>query len=88
LLNPGDFAFFSRRLVGLPSFTTFEDLLGSKLAAKGAMKAGASATQPMYPGMSHMGDVKQVTAHHLADGQQLALELQVCLLGRCQSTYI
>jgi hypothetical protein len=66
------------RLVSLPSSTTFEDLLGSKLVAKGAMKAGASGTQPMYPGMSHMGDVKQVTTHHLADGQLLALELQVC----------
>jgi shikimate kinase len=64
-------------LVGLAACTTFEDLLGSKLA-KGAMKAGVSGTQPAYPGASHMGDVKNVTARHLADGQLLALELQVC----------
>jgi hypothetical protein len=43
----------------------------------------------MYPGMSHMGDVKQVTAHHLADGQPLALELQVgvCWTSAGQQTY-
>lgn len=64
------------RLVGLAPSTTFEDLLGSKLA-KGAMKAAASGTQPVYPGASHMGGVKTVTARHLADGQLLALELQV-----------
>ncbi|WIA34679.1 hypothetical protein OEZ86_012993 [Tetradesmus obliquus] len=63
------------RLVGLAPSTTFEDLLGSKLA-KGAMKAAASGTQPVYPGASHMGGVKTVTARHLADGQLLALELQ------------
>jgi hypothetical protein len=67
------------RLVGLPASTTFEDLLGKTAAAtakKGAMKTAAGASGGA--GASRMGQVKKVTASHLADGQKLQLEIQVC----------
>jgi hypothetical protein len=63
---------------------TFNDLLGLKAPAaakKGAMKApsgkaaqfGHAAARSMH----RMGVVRQITAHHLADGRPLLLEMQV-----------
>jgi hypothetical protein len=84
LYEPPPDAFLSCRLVGLPSSTTFDDLLGKAAAAaaakKGAMKTGAGAASGASD--SRMGQVKQVTAHHLADGQTLLLQVQVRYITR------
>jgi hypothetical protein len=71
--------FLSRRLVELPSSTTFDDLLGKAAAAaaakKGAMKTAGGGSGGT--GGSRMGQLKQVAARHLADGQTLLLQIQV-----------
>ena len=63
------------RLVGLPSTTTNEQLLGSEhtaTAKKGAMKGGTSSSSA-----ARIGQLRALSTQHLADGAPLALEMQV-----------
>jgi hypothetical protein len=65
--------------VGLPASSTFDDLLGkaaTSIAKKGPMKTAAGASGGTA-GL-RMGQLKRVSALHLADGQLVHLEMQVC----------
>ena len=67
------------RLVGLPASTGFADLLGLKIAKKGAMKV--SSTGAVGAGgatvTARMGHVRKLTTQHLKDGKPMNLEMQV-----------
>lgn len=69
------------RLIGLPSNTTFGELLGTKVPVvkKGAMRRSAAGGPPAA-GTSSMGVARKVTAKHLGDGRDLHLEIQVTYL--------
>lgn len=72
--------FCSCRLLALPASTRFEDLLGTKAAAKSALKSTAGSTTlpaATHTGMTSIGVAKRLKVHHVKDGQPLDLELQV-----------
>lgn len=58
------------RLIGLSGASHFDDLLGTKGAAKkGAMKNATVA--------SRAGTIRRISTKHLGDGKQLDLSMQV-----------
>eukprot|EP00878_Enallax_costatus_P021708 GHUV01022998.1.p1 GENE.GHUV01022998.1~~GHUV01022998.1.p1 ORF type:complete len:487 (+),score=142.31 GHUV01022998.1:295-1755(+) len=62
------------KLVGLPASTTFADLLGLKIAKKGAMKASTSGAGAAVT--ARMGHVRKLTTQHMKDGKPMTLEMQ------------
>lgn len=69
------------RFLELPATTTFEDLLGTKAAAKSALKTTAGSTGaygvPHVHGSVSMGQARKFVVHHFCDSQPLCFELQV-----------